>query len=405
MASKQNESQEPIPLFDFQTEYERHGPVVMAAINNVIQSGQFILGPSVTRLEQTLSHYVQPDPEKPKVHCIGVSDGTTALQLCLMALNIRPGDEIITTPFTWISSAEVIPLVNAKPVFADIDPRTYLIDLDSIAKLITPRTRAVIAVSLFGLMPDFQAIRAVLDQYETKFSIGISLIEDAAQSFGAVRKAEHSCGSRFVSMSTTSFFPTKPLGCYGDGGAVFTADDHLADSVRSLRVHGKSSGQHFSIGLNARLDTLQAAVLLIKFNRFPEAISVRRNAAITYNDLLSRDPRIILPYNPEIYDSDSSTHSVSAVYTIRVLQRDAVLKKLRTRGITCAVYYPTPCHLQPVFAALLEEQLSLPVAEKICDTVLSLPIHGYLTGDIQFRIIEELFNALDELKITCKPDL
>lgn len=403
MAPISDDIDPPIPLVDFQAEYEKHGAATTDAMNQVVKSGQFILGPTVSKLEEVLSKFLQPDEKKKPLHCIGVSDGTAAIQLCLMALGLRQGDEVITTPFTWISSAEVIPLVGATPVFADIDEDTYLIDINSVSQLITPRTRAVITVSLYGVICDFQAIRSVLDCAEKDFGSSIALIEDAAQSFGAIRDHESSCASRHVTMSTTSFFPTKPLACYGDGGAVFTYNEKLAQSVRSLRVHGKHDGRHHDIGLNSRLDSIQAAILLSKFDLFPDSLIARRNAAARYFELMAHDDRIILPKYSHLFQTDRSAVTAWAVYTIRISQRDSVAKILRDRGVSCAVYYPVPCHMQPAFEAVLPEKPCLPVAERMSRTVLSLPMHPYLTENVQLRIVTELREALDKLQVTARP--
>lgn len=399
----ENDASQFLPLVDLRAEFAKHGESTTAAMARVAQSGQLIMGPAVSDLELTLSNYVQSEPHRPNIHCVSVSDGTAALQLCLMALKIGPVHEVVTTPFTWISSAEVIPLVGATPVFADIERDTYVISVESIKSKLTPKTRAVIVVSLYGLMPDMKAIREALNEAEQTFGTQIALIEDGAQSFGAVRHGDRSCASRYATMSTTSFFPTKPLSCYGDGGAVFTSDKELADVIRSLRVHGKNDGKHSVIGLNSRLDTLQAAVLLAKFEVFPEMLDERRRAAERYTNLLKADSRIVVPDYSRVVHDDPTTLSAWGVYTIRVEQRDAVMQKLKESNIGCGIYYKTPVHLQPVFVKLVENHENCQVAESVCQTVLSLPMHAFLTEKIQARIVGELCTALDDLNITSRP--
>lgn len=420
----------PVPLVDMQADRAANETAISDAIHRVLAHGRFIMGPEVPQLEEKLSTYLTADKSTP-VHCRGVSDGTAALQLCLMALNIAPGDEVITTPFTWISTCEVISLVGATPVFCDIDPQSYLLNHGKVAKLITPRTRAIITVSLFGRVPDMAELRSILDQHtamdvpdtqSSGTSRRIAIIEDGAQSFGAVDKDGHlSCSSPSIDFGTTSFFPTKPLGCYGDGGAVFTRNKDLDNAINSLRLHGKTGkGIHGKIGLNSRLDTLQAAILCAKWPAFPSALQARRKAAQTYIQLFSSaDPglqRVILPTT----DSDAQgeapdgkdVHDLSAwgVFTIRIDKRDDVVKHLKTVDVGCAVYYATPCHLQPAFQPKAgdypdsgEVSLSLQNAELMAKSVLSLPIHPYITKDVQARVVREVMTALDDLGVSSKP--
>lgn len=392
----------PIPLVDLKAEYEKHGAVILSSVTRVVESGAFILGPEVTSLEQKLAAYVQGAHPAP-VHCIGVSDGTTALQLCLQSLGIGMGDEVVTVPFTWISTAEVIPLVGAKPVFVDIERDTYLMDVGAMQKVLTERTRAVIVVSLFGLMPDLGRMRAVLDEAEVKFGTKIALIEDGAQSFGARRGGNVSCGAPECMLSTTSFFPTKPLGCYGDGGAVFTRDERLAGIIRALRVHGKMGGVHAMVGVNGRLDTLQAAVLLSKMEIFGDLLEGRREVALRYNQMLGEDGRVVLPTYESVVETDGGVQSAYGIYTLRVERRDEVVAGLKRAGVGCAVYYKTCCHLQPVFKRVRSEGEALPVAEQMSREVLSLPIHPYLTKGAQIRVVRELRTVLDDLGITQRP--
>lgn len=396
------EAAERVPLVDLRGDFAKHGEATTEAMTRVAKSGQFIMGPAVSELELKLADFVRVESDQPPVYCVGVSDGTAALQLCLMALKIGRDHEVVTTPFTWISSAEVIELVGATPVFADIEPDTYVIDVESVKSKLCAKTKAVIVVSLYGIVPDLKAIREVLNEAEQMFGTKIALIEDGAQSFGAVRHGYRSCASPFVTMSTTSFFPTKPLACYGDGGAVFTSNELLANAVRSLRVHGKVDGKHSMVGLNSRLDTLQAAILLEKLKTFPEMLDKRRQAAELYTKLLGADDRIVLPDYGRIIGDDPTALSAWGVYTIRVDQRDAVLQKLKKRNIECAVYYRTPVHMQPVFSRV-QERPRCDVAENVCHSVLSLPMHAFLTHSTQVRIAEELLAALSDLHITSRP--
>lgn len=397
---KVNADLQSIPLVDTKAEFSQHGRDILTAITSVAECGRFILGPQVLELETKLASYVQRTDEQHKpVQCIGVSDCTTGLQMCLMALGIGKGHEVITVPFTWISSAEVVALVGATVVFTDIESDTYVMEVENISSLITERTRAVIAVSLFGVIPDLERIRGAADEGERKFGNRIAVIEDGAQSFGSSRQGYRSCGSPHAILSATSFFPTKPLSCYGDGGAVFTRDEKLADCVRAIRVHGKVDGLHATVGLNARLDTLQAAVILTKLSFFDDSLVARQQAAERYFQLLGEDDRVVLPTYCRVVAS-SAVKCAYGVFTIRVEQRDEVMRKLKQAGIACAVYYRRCCHQQPVFST---NKQKLPVAEHMCSKVLSLPMHAYLTDRVQARVARELRAALDDLQIASRP--
>eukprot|EP00177_Eucheuma_denticulatum_P006169 GFKZ01011248.1.p1 GENE.GFKZ01011248.1~~GFKZ01011248.1.p1 ORF type:complete len:404 (+),score=49.49 GFKZ01011248.1:41-1252(+) len=391
-----------IPLVDLQAEYDRHGPAILTAITQVAQSANFILGPEVTQLEQKLAAYVQGQ-HTPFVHCVGVSDGTIALQLCLQALNIGAGDEVVTVPFTWISTAEVIALVGAEPVFVDVERDSYLIDATKLEKAVNQRTKAVIVVSLFGMMPDMAGIKRVLDACEEKYGTQIALIEDGAQSFGARRGGSLSCGAPECLFSTTSFFPTKPLACYGDGGAVFTRDEEMARVIRALRVHGKVAGEHTMVGVNGRLDTIQAAVLLVKLTHFEDMLKARRKAVKVYEKLLDGERRVVLPKYTRILKAHGDSQSAWGVYTVRVQRRDEVVARLKEAGVGCAIYYKHCCHLQPVFKGVKSEEGSLSVAEELSRDVLSLPIHPYLTEEAQIIIVEGLRAALSSLGVEEPP--
>jgi UDP-2-acetamido-2-deoxy-ribo-hexuluronate aminotransferase len=353
-------------FIDLQTQYNLYRDEIDARMRRVIEHGQFIMGPEITELEDALARYVGVP------HCITVASGTDSLEIALRALGIGPGDEVITPPFTWISSAEVIGLVGATPVFADIDATTYNIDVGALEQAITPRTRAIIAVSLFGQMPDYARINQLAS------GRGITVIEDAAQSFGATQRGKRSCGVTRV--SSTSFFPAKPLGCFGDGGAVFTDDNELADKMRAIRTHGGVKRHHHTLlGMNGRFDTLQAAVLLAKLPHFEEEVSARNRIGARFTELL-RDICTV----PEV--SPGNTH-VYAQYTIRVPDRDAVAQDLKQLGIPTAVYYPKCLHEQPVFAGLGYSWGDFPNSEAASREVLSLPMHPFLSEQVQDEIV------------------
>src|SRR5579872_644949 len=339
---------------DLRAQYQRLKPRIDARIQTVLDHGRFILGPEVQELEQRLAARVGAR------HCIGCASGTDALLLAMMALGIGPNDEVITTPFTFFATAEMITLLGARPVFVDIDPLTWNIDPAGIEAAITPRTRAILPVSLYGQPAEMDAINAA--------SHGIPVVEDAAQSFGALYRGRHS--GNLSTIGCTSFFPSKPLGCYGYGGACFTDDDALANAMLELRNHGQSGRyRHTRIGINGRLDTLQAAVLLAKLDFFDEELTARAEIADRYTALLKDavpTPRVL----PE-------RSSAWAQYTIEVDERESVEASLKVAGIPTAVHYPVPLHLQPVYAELAGEMRwsrgSFPVAERAADRVLSLP--------------------------------
>lgn len=353
-------------FIDLQTQYNLYRNEIDGRIRGVLEHGQFIMGPEIAELEDALARYVGIN------HCITVASGTDSLEIALRALDIGPGDEVITPPFTWISSAEVIRLVGATPVFADIDSATYNIDIRALERAITPRTRAIIAVSLFGQMPDYARINQLVA------GLGITVIEDAAQSFGATQHGKRSCSVTRV--SSTSFFPAKPLGCFGDGGALFTADDELAGKMRAIRTHGGVQRHHHPLlGMNGRLDTLQAAVLLAKLPHFEAEVSARGRIGARYSELLCATCTV-----PEV--AHGNTH-VYAQYTIRVPDRDGVAQDLKRLGIPTAVYYPKCLHEQPVFADLGYSMGDFPHSEAASREVLSLPMHPFLTEQAQDQII------------------
>lgn len=358
-------------FIDLKAQYRRIEQDVNARIKAVLEHGSYIMGPEIAELEQRLAAYVGVK------HCIGVSSGTDALLIPMMALGITAGDEVVTTPFTFIATGEMIALIGAKPVFVDIDPRTYNLDPAQVEAAITPRTKAIMPVSLYGQCADMDAINAIAERH------GLPVIEDAAQSFGATYKGRRSCGLSLV--GATSFFPSKPLGGYGDGGACFTDDDHLAKLMGEIRVHGQDRRYHHPVvGINGRLDTLQAAVLLAKLALFDEEVEARARLGRLYNEaFLSRgagvvgdgDRAVLAPY------IEPHNTSVFAQYTIQVRNRDAVQAALQARGIPTAVHYPIPLNRQP---AMGQGHLSFPRAEHAAAQVMSLPMHPYLTpGDME----------------------
>lgn len=361
-------------FIDLKTQYVRYRETIDRRVRGVLEHGQYILGPEINELETALARYVGVR------HAITVASGTVSLEIALRALGIGPGDEVITVPFTWISTAEVVALVGARPVFVDIEPVTFNIDIEKIESAITPRTKAIIPVSLFGQMPDYDRINAIADRH------GLAVIEDAAQSFGASRNGRRSCGVTLV--GSTSFYPAKPLGCYGDGGALFTNDDALAGKFRAIRTHGGiRRHEHTLLGLNGRFDTLQAAVLLAKLEHFDAELDVRQRLGARYTERLRGYCGV-----PEV--ASGNTH-VYAQYTVRVPDRDRVAEKLRTAGVPTAVYYPKCLHQQPVFASLGYRDGDFPESEKAAREVLSLPMHPFLTDADQDRVINAVLAALD----------
>jgi UDP-2-acetamido-2-deoxy-ribo-hexuluronate aminotransferase len=360
-------------FIDLKAQYRLLKEPVQQRINDVLEHGQYILGPEVEELEQRLAEFVGSR------HCISVSSGTDALLISLMALGIGRDDEVITTPFTFIASAEAIALLGATPVFVDIDPRTYNINPMLIEAAITKKTKAVMPINLFGQCAAFEEINSIAGEH------GIAVVEDAAQSFGATYRGANSCG--LSTIGCTSFFPSKPLGCYGDGGACFTNDDSLADLIREIRVHGQRARYHHPIiGVNGRLDTLQAAILLAKLDLFATEVEARARIGTRYSEKISAQcPTLTVPY------IDPKNTSVYAQYTVRSRNRDELVESLKLSGIPTAVHYPVPLHLQPAFAGSAAP--SMPVAESSAQQVLSLPMHPYLDEQTQDRVVEALVAA------------
>ncbi|MBC2655754.1 DegT/DnrJ/EryC1/StrS family aminotransferase [Pseudomonas sp. MSSRFD41] len=342
-----------------------------AGIQRVLAHGQYILGPEVAELETQLANLTGAR------HCISCANGTDALQIALMALGVAPGDEVITPGFTYIATAETVALLGAKPVYVDIDPRTYNLDPQRLEAAITARTKAIIPVSLYGQCADYDAINGIAAKYR------IPVIEDAAQSFGATYKGKRSCN--LTTIACTSFFPSKPLGCYGDGGAIFTNDDELAVVLRQIARHGQDRRyHHIRVGVNSRLDTLQAAILLAKLELFEKEILLRQEVAQSYERLL-HDAGIdatpyVEPYNTSVY----------AQYTIRVGNRDSVQARLKQLGIPTAVHYPIPLNKQP---AVADSSASLPLGDEVAEQVMSLPMHPYMSLEDQLKVVEGLVSS------------
>jgi len=360
-------------FIDLKEQYRRYKSETDARIQRVLDHGHFIMGPEIAELEQALAAYVGVK------YCLTVASGTHSLEIALRALGIGPGDEVITVPFTWISTAEVIGLVGAKPVFVDIEPATYNINVDLIEAAITPRTKALLPVSLFGQMPDYDRINIIASRHN------LPVIEDGAQSFGATQRGRRSCS--VTTVGSTSFFPAKPLGCYGDGGALFCSDDALADKMRAIRTHGGLKRHHHPfLGMNGRFDTLQAAVLLAKLPHFDWEVRERGRIGARYTSLLTPSciPPAIAPGNTHVY----------AQYTIRVPQRDKVAEQLKAQQIPSAVYYPKCLHEQPVFADAGARWGDFPESEKASREVLSLPMHPFLTEADQDRVVTALGESL-----------
>jgi len=359
----------PIEFIDLKAQQQRILPELERRMKIVLRHGRYIMGPEIQELEENLAAYVGVK------HCIAVASGTDALLIALMALGIGAGDEVVTTPFTFIATGETVALLGAKPVFVDIDRRTYNLDPSLLEAAVTPKTRAILPVSLYGQCADMDAINAVAAKH------GIAVVEDACQSFGATFHGRKSCA--LSAIGCTSFFPSKPLGCYGDGGACFTDKDELAAKMRQIRVHGQDRRYHHAhLGINGRMDTLQAAVLLAKLEVFADEVDARIRIGARYGELL-RDT-VVTPY------IEPHNTSVYAQYTVQVDHRESVQESLRENGIPTAIHYPIPLHMQPVFAGLNLHEGSFPIAESAARKVMSLPMHPYLKEDELIRITSVL---------------
>ena len=361
-------------FIDLNAQQQRVKSKIDNAISNVLSHGKYILGPEVYSLEESLAEYVGVK------HCISCANGSDAIQVALLALDIGPGDEVIVPCFSYIATASMVSLVGAKPVFVDIDPRTYNLNPNLIEDAITDRTKAIIAVSLYGQCANFCEINKVAEKHN------LAVIEDGAQSFGATFKGQKSCS--FTTIATTSFFPSKPLGCYGDGGAIFTNDDYLADKISQLARHGQSKRYyHARLGLNSRLDTIQAAILLVKLGILDDETAARQNIANSYSEGLE-GTNFVTPYITKY------NISAWAQYTVRVPNRSTVQELLKKDGIPTAVHYPLPLNFQP---AVRDETITAMHSKKASDEVMSLPMHPYLSNEQLSKIIvclNKVFAAL-----------
>lgn len=367
-------------------------------MNAVLVHGKYIMGPEVGELEVKLARFVEVN------NAVSCSSGTDALLLALLALGVGPGDAVFTTPCTFIATVEVICLLGATPVFVDIDPKTFNLDPKGLETAITAlaandsgmyplpvaaetgslKPKAIIAVDLFGLPADYEQINIIAKKYD------LAVIGDAAQSLGAEVKGEKACS--FPDIACTSFFPAKPMGCYGDGGMCFTDNDELAHLMRSLRLHGKGNHKYDNvrIGVNARLDTLQAAILLAKFEIYPEEIALRQEVAQRYGRLLAKCVNLETPYIPSAYLSVWAQYSVLAKNTVH---RSRLQKTLKNDDIPTVVYYPKPLHLQTAFTGLGYKEDDFPVGESTFSRIFSLPMHPYLSEGEQERIAEIIFSV------------
>ena len=364
-----------IEFIDLKTQQARIKTEIDAGIARVLAHGQYILGPEVAELEEKLAAYTGAK------YCITVANGTDALQIAQMALGIGPGDEVITPGFTYIATAETVALLGAKPVYVDVCPRTYNLDPAKLEAAISPKTKAIIPVSLYGQCADMDAINAIAAKH------GIPVIEDAAQSLGASYHGRKS--GNLSAIACTSFFPSKPLGCYGDGGAIFTSDDELAKVMRQIARHGQDRRyHHIRVGVNSRLDTLQAAILLPKLALLDQEMQQRQQVAERYTQLLNQAG---INTTPHVAAGNTSAW---AQYTVQVAQREQVQAKLQTAGIPTAVHYPIPLNKQP---AVADATAQLPVGDAVAQRVMSLPMHPYLSAAAQTQIVQALQTTLEAL--------
>ena len=359
-----------IPFIDLKSQYQALKPQIQARIDAVLEHGQYIMGPEVKELEGRLSAYTDAK------HCITCASGTEALLMSLLAIDIKAGDEIITTPFTFAATAEVMVLLGAKPVFVDVEPDTANIDASLIEAKITDRTKAIMPVSLYGQTADMDAINEIAAKHGN-----LPVIEDAAQSFGATYKQRRSCN--LSTIGCTSFFPSKPLGCYGDGGALFTNDDALAQALREIRVHGQSQRYvHTRVGVGGRMDTLQCAIVQAKLERFDWEVQMRHETGERYNQLLDQAGIVRIQQRPD-------RTSVYAQYTVMVPNREAVQQRLKQQGIPTAVHYPVPLNEQPAYKHLCCRDCT-PISQQIAKQVMSLPMSADLSRADQDKIVSAL---------------
>lgn len=367
----------PIEFIDLKAQYRELKDKIDLGIFKVLEHGQYILGPEVLAMETKLAEYTGAK------HCISVSSGTEALLIALMALGVGPGDEVITTAFTFVATAEVIALVGATPVFVDVDPNTCNIDASLIEAAITPKTKAIMPVSLYGQVADMDAINAIAAKHGN-----IPVIEDAAQSFGASYKGRKSCN--VSSIGCTSFFPSKPLGCYGDGGAIFTNDDALAKAMREIRVHGQESRYyHTRIGVGGRMDTIQCAVILAKMDSFDWEVAERIKIGARYAKKLEGIKAV------QLLKVEADRDCVWAQYTVQMENREGVLAKLKAMNIPTAIHYPMPLHQQPAYKDIVRISGNLTHTESVAKRVFSLPMHPYLDEATQDVIVQGLIEAIE----------
>ncbi|HXW51417.1 MAG TPA: DegT/DnrJ/EryC1/StrS family aminotransferase [Candidatus Acidoferrales bacterium] len=363
-----------IPILDLTQQYRSMKAEIDAAIRGVLESGVFIMGPNVAAFEDEIAAYLGV------THALALNSGTDALHLALRALNVGPGDEVITTPFTFVATTEAIGIVGATPVFVDIDPLTYNMDAESVDSAITSRTKAILPIHLYGSPCDLLRLQAIASRH------GIPIVEDCAQAIGAeVSGKKVGSSSAF---GCFSFFPSKNLGAYGDGGLITTNDSDLADRIRALRAHGgKKKYYHDELGINSRLDEIQAAILRVKLRHLDAWIQARRRIAHRYDEGLASHPQIKTPVER------SGHRDVYHQYTVRVAERDVVRERLRESGVQTMVYYPVPLHLQNVHRGLASGGMRFPHSEQASLEVLSLPIFPELAEADQDRVLEALVAA------------
>lgn len=369
-----------IPFIDLNAQQKRIRSKIQERINRVLDHGKYIMGPEVKELEQLLAQFVGVK------HCVTCASGTDALIMPLMAYDIGPGDAVFTTPFTFISTAEVVTLLGATPVFVDIDPQSYNINpakLHDVIKTVISegklKPKGIIPVDLFGQPADYDEIEQIAREFD------LFVIEDAAQAFGATYKNKRACSMGNV--GATSFFPAKPFGCYGDGGAIFCNDDEVAQKLRSIRVHGQGSNKYDNvrIGINGRFDTMQAAVLLAKLEIFAEEIELRDKVASRYSRKLGE--AVVTPVVKE------DRTSVWAQYSVLTEKREQALQSLKDKGIPTAVYYPKPLHLQPAYEFLGYQKGDFPISEKTAEQIFSIPMYPYLSEEDQDYIVDAIKEA------------
>lgn len=364
-----------IPFIDLKTPHKALEKEINQRLQNILGHGQFIMGPEVAECEKALTSYTGSK------HCITCANGTDAILMVMLAMGLKPGDEVITTSFSFFAAAEMISLIGLTPVFVDIDPKTYNIDPLLIEKAITKKTKLIIPVSLFGQPADYEKINSIGQKH------GIPVMEDAAQSFGGELNGKKSCN--LTQTATTSFFPAKPLGCYGDGGAIFTNDDEMAKLLKQIRVHGDASRyEHVRIGINGRMDTIQCAIITEKLKRFPWEVEKRQEVAKRYTEAFIKYEKKLNP--PQIMKGAASVY---AQYTLWVENRDQFREKLQQKGIPTAVHYPKPIHSQPAYA-VIKDKFKLPHSERAAQGVVSLPMFPDMSWDIQKQIIDAVVGSI-----------